>query len=181
MEVTKSTINDVLILTPRVFKDNRGWFYESYTQKALSSIGIEHCFVQANHSFSLMKNTVRGLHFQNNLKAQTKIVRCTVGSIMDVAVDLRKNSLTYLQWVMVELSAGNKKQLYIPKGFAHGFLSLTDNVEIQYLVDEFYSPEADRSIRYDDPDIGIRWNVENPILSEKDSEAPLLKDSDYNF
>lgn len=127
------------------------------------------------------KGTLRGLHFQLNPKAQTKLVRCTKGKILDVAVDLRKESPTFKQWVGVELSEKSNKQLLIPKGFAHGFLTLTDAVEVQYKVDEIYSPEYDRSIRFDDPEIGIDLGISNPILSDKDLKAPFLKDSDVDF
>jgi dTDP-4-dehydrorhamnose 3,5-epimerase len=116
-----------------------------------------------------------------NPKAQAKLVRCTKGSIMDVAVDLRKGSPTYKQWFSIELSAENKRQLFIPKGFAHGFLTLTDDVEVQYKTDEYYAPEYDRSIVYSDKELNIKWGIEKPILSAKDQNAPLLKDSDVNF
>lgn len=181
MNLTKTEIDGVYILEPKVFKDNRGWFMESYSYKVLKEIGLDINFVQDNHSYSALKGTLRGLHFQTNPMAQTKLVRCTRGKILDVAIDLRRSSPTYKQWVSVELSEENKKQLLIPKGFAHGFLTLTDNVEVQYKVDEYYSAEHDRSIRYDDPDIGIDWGVDNPILSEKDLKAPLLRGSDHNF
>ncbi|ETA81771.1 spore coat protein [Youngiibacter fragilis 232.1] len=181
MNIIKTEIDDVLILEPRVFGDHRGWFTETYSKTKFQEIGIDIEFVQDNHSMSAQKGTLRGLHFQINPKAQTKLVRCTKGKILDVAVDLRKGSSTYKQWVGVELSEDNKKQLLIPKGFAHGFLTLTDNVEVQYKVDEYYAPECDRSIRFDDPEIGVDWEIENPILSEKDLKAPLLKDSDVDF
>lgn len=154
---------------------------ETYSKEKLAKQGIDTDFIQDNHSFSANRGTIRGLHFQINPKAQAKLVRCTRGRILDVAVDIRKGSPTYKKWVSVELSEENKKQLFIPKGFAHGFATLTDNVEIQYKVDEYYSPENDRSIRFDDPEINIDWGIENPILSEKDMNAPLLKDSDSNF
>ncbi len=181
MELIKTNIDGVYILKPRVFGDHRGWFMESYSKLKLEKLGIDIVFVQDNHSFSAQKGTLRGLHFQLNPKAQTKIVRCTKGKILDVAVDIRKGSPTYKKWVAVELTDENKKQLLIPKGFAHGFLSLTDDVEVQYKVDEYYAPECDRSIRFDDPEIVVEWGIRNPILSEKDAKAPLLKDSDSNF
>jgi len=181
LKIIKTKIEGVCIIEPKVFGDHRGWFMESYSKMKFEENGININFVQDNHSLSAKKGTIRGLHFQNNPMAQTKLVRCTRGKILDVAVDIRKNSPTYKQWISVELSEENKKQLLIPKGFAHGFLTLTDNVEVQYKVDEYYSPEYDRSIRYDDPDIGIDWGIDNPILSEKDKSAPLLKDSDCNF
>lgn len=181
MNIIKTDIEDVLIIEPRVFGDRRGWFTETYSKTKFQELDIAIEFVQDNHSMSAQKGTLRGLHFQTNPKAQTKLVRCTKGRILDVAVDLRKGSSTYKQWVGVELSEDNKKQLLIPKGFAHGFLTLTDNVEVQYKVDEDYAPECDRSIRFDDPEIGVEWGIENPILSEKDLKAPLLKDSDVDF
>ena len=139
--------------------------------------GIEVKFVQDNQSFSASKGTLRGLHYQLNPKAQTKLVRCTKGSIFDVAVDIRKGSPTYGKWFGIELSAENKKQLLVPKGFAHAFMTLTDDVEVQYKVDEIYSPENDRGIIWNDPAIGIEWPIDiTPILSEKDEKAPLLRD-----
>ena len=181
MNITRTEIDDVLILEPRVFGDHRGWFTETYSKTKLQELGIEIEFVQDNHSMSVQKGTLRGLHFQRNPKAQTKLVRCTKGRILDVAVDLRKGSTTYKKWVGVELSDENRKQLLIPKGFAHGFLTLTDNVEVQYKVDEYYAPECDRSIRFDDSEIGVDWGIDDPILSEKDLKAPLYKDSDVDF
>ena len=181
MNIKQTEIDDVLILEPRVFGDHRGWFTETYSKTKFQELGIDIEFVQDNHSMSAQKGTLRGLHFQTNPKAQTKLVRCTKGKILDVAVDLRKGSSTYKQWVGVELSEENKKQLLIPKGFAHGFLTLTDDVEVQYKVDEYYDPECDRSIRFDDPEIGVDWGIQDSILSEKDLKAPLLKDSDVDF
>ncbi|SDK40618.1 dTDP-4-dehydrorhamnose reductase [Alkalibacterium thalassium] len=181
MKIIKTEIDDILILEPRVFGDHRGWFTETYSKTKFQELGIDIEFVQDNHSMSAQKGTLRGLHFQTSPKAQTKLVRCTKGEILDVAVDLRKGSTTYKQWVGVELSEENKKQLLIPKGFAHGFITLTDDVEVQYKVDEYYAPECDRSIRFDDPEIGVDWKIEDPILSEKDLKAPLLKDSDVDF
>jgi dTDP-4-dehydrorhamnose reductase/dTDP-4-dehydrorhamnose 3,5-epimerase len=181
MNIIRTEIEDVLVIEPRVFGDYRGWFTETYSKVKFKKLGIDIDFIQDNHSMSAQKGTLRGFHFQMNPKAQTKLVRCTKGKILDVAVDLRKGSPTYKKWIGVELSEDNKKQLFAPKGFAHGFLTLTDNVEVQYKVDEYYAPEYDRSIRFDDPQIGVDWGIENPILSEKDLKAPLLKDSDINF
>lgn len=181
MKIIQTTIKDVLIIEPDVFGDQRGWFSESYNKQKLRELGVDIDFVQDNHSYSKEKGTLRGLHFQNSPKAQSKLIRCTKGTVLDVAVDLRKKSPTYKQWVAVELSVENKRQLLIPKGFAHGFLTLTEDVEFQYKVDEYYSKEHDRSIRFDDPEIGIEWQINNPILSDKDKNAPLLKDSDCNF
>lgn len=181
MQVIKTELEGVYIIEPKVFGDNRGWFMETYSKDKLKELGIDIEFVQDNHSMSSQKGTLRGLHFQNNPKAQSKLVRCVSGSILDVAVDLRKGSPNYKKWVAVELSAENKRQLFIPRGFAHGFLTLTNDVEVQYKVDEYYAPECDRSIRFDDPEIGVNWNIEHPILSQKDLNAPLFKNSDCNF
>ena len=181
--MTKETTNleGVLLITPQVFGDHRGWFCETYTAEKFSQIGIDTVFVQDNQSYSKGKNTIRGLHFQTAPQAQTKLLRCTRGRILDVAVDIRKGSPQYGKGVAVELSAENKKMIYIPKGFAHGFLTLSEDVEVQYKVDNYYSPEHDRSIRFDDPAIGIDWGIKNPILSEKDLKAPLLSECDVNF
>jgi len=181
MKITATKIPDVKIIEPDVFGDDRGWFFESYSKNKLKDLGIDINFVQDNHSYSSKKGTLRGLHFQNNPMAQTKLIRCTRGSVLDIAVDLRKDSQTYKNWVAVELSAENKKQIFIPKGFGHGFLTLTDDVEFQYKVDQYYSKEHDRSIKFNDPEIGVDWKIKDPIISEKDKNAPLLKDSDVNF
>ncbi|MBN2287437.1 MAG: dTDP-4-dehydrorhamnose 3,5-epimerase [Tissierellales bacterium] len=181
MKITKTKIEDVLILEPKVFGDDRGWFTETYSKIRFQELGFDIEFVQDNHSMSAKKGTLRGLHFQTNPKSQIKLVRCTKGKILDVAVDLREGSPTYKNWIAVELTEENKKQVFIPKGFAHGFLTLTDDAEVQYKVDEYYSPENDRSIRFDDPEIGVVWGIDDPILSEKDLNAPSLKDSDINF
>lgn len=181
MSIIQTDLEGVHIIEPQVCGDERGWFCEVYSKGKFADSGLDIDFIQDNHSFSAKKGTLRGLHFQNNPKAQTKLVRCTRGSILDVAVDIRKGSPTYLKWVAVELSEQNKKQLLVPKGFAHGFLTLSDDVEVQYKVDECYYPALDRSIRFDDPEIGVSWKIDKPILSEKDKNAPLLKDSDANF
>lgn len=181
MNLVKTEIEEVLIIEPKVFGDHRGWFIETYSKEKFKELGIDIEFVQDNHSLSAQCGTLRGLHFQLDPKSQTKLVRCTKGEILDVAVDLRIGSPTFKKWVAVELSEENKKQLLVPKGFAHGFLTLTDDVEVQYKVDEYYSKENDRSIRFDDPEIGINWGIDNPILSDKDINASFLKDSDVNF
>ncbi len=181
MKLIKTSLEGVYIIEPDVFEDERGWFMESYSYKKFKELGIDVEFVQDNHSYSRKKGTLRGIHFQNEPMAQSKLVRCTKGKILDIAVDLRKGSPTYKKWIMVELSEENKRMLFIPKGFGHAFLTLTDDVEVQYKVDEYYSREHDRSIRWNDPDIGIDWPIEDPILSEKDRNAPFLKDSDCNF
>jgi dTDP-4-dehydrorhamnose 3,5-epimerase len=181
MNIIKTKIKEVVIIEPKVFGDHRGWFTETYSNEKFKEHGLNNNFIQDNHSFSSQKGTLRGLHFQLNPKAQTKLVRCTKGKILDVAVDLRIESPTYKMWVSVELTEENKKMLYIPKGFAHGFVTLVNDTEVQYKVDEYYSPENDRSIKYDDPDIGVIWGYDSPILSVKDLNAPLLKEIDINF
>lgn len=181
MNLIKTEIEGLVILEPTVHGDSRGWFYEHYSQKSLSEFGINTVFTQDNRSFSAEAGTLRGLHCQTMPMAQTKLVSCTKGEIFDVAVDVRENSPTYLKWVAVNLSEENKKQFYIPAGFLHGFVTLTPDVEVFYKVDNFYSPENDRSVRFDDPAIGIQWPCNTPILSQKDACAPCLKDSDIHF
>ena len=181
MKIIKTDVNDLIVIEPNVFGDNRGWFSESYNQEIFKQNKIDITFIQDNHSFSAQKGVLRGLHFQNNPKAQTKLVRCTKGSIWDVAVDLRKSSSTYLKWFGIELTAENHKMLLVPKGFAHGFITLEDNCEVQYKVDNIYDKPSDRSIMYNDPEIGIVWPKIDPVLSDKDKNAPKLKDSDVNF
>lgn len=181
MKLNETAISGVFEAEPQVFGDNRGWFCETYSKKEFEKVGIKADFVQDNRSFSAKKGTLRGLHCQKAPMAQAKLVSCIKGAILDVAVDIRKGSPTYMKWVAVELSEENKKMLFIPKGCLHGFVTLTDDVEIAYKVDEFYSPENDRSIRFDDGEIGVEWGVTDPILSEKDKKAPLLKDSDVVF
>lgn len=177
----KTSIPEVVVLTPKVFEDERGYFFEAYSEKALAEAGIEFHAVQENHIMNACPGVIRGLHFQNEPFAQAKLVRCIKGVVDDVAVDLRKGSPTYLKWVMVELSEDNKKQLYLPKGFAHGVISRSEYSEVQYVVDEGYAPQADRNIRYDEADIGVDWKTDKPVLSPKDQNAPSLKESDCNF
>lgn len=179
MNVSKTKLSGCYIIEPQVFGDHRGWFFESYSKRKLLELEVE--FVQDNHSYTQKKGTIRGIHFQNQPKAQGKLVRCIRGAVKDVAVDLRRSSPTYKQWIMVELSAENQKMLFLPRGFGHGFISLTDDVEFLYKADDYYSPEHDRSVRWDDPELGISWGISEPILSEKDAKAPFLKDSDINF
>ena len=181
MKITKTKLDGVVIIEPDVFGDNRGFFMESWSKKKMEEVGLYYDFVQDNHSKSTVKGTLRGIHFQKGDKAQTKLVRCVKGVVLDVAVDLRKNSPTFKQWVGVKLSAENKKQLLIPRGFGHGFVTLTDDVEFLYKADNYYAPEADAGIRWNDPDIGVDWGVDNPILSEKDKKNPFLKDCEELF
>lgn len=179
MNIIKTELEGVYIVEPQVFGDSRGWFMESYSKIKLPEITAE--FVQDNHSFSTAKGVLRGIHFQNGEHAQAKLVRVSRGAVKDVAVDLRKGSPTYKKWVMVELSEDNKRQLFIPRGFGHGFVTLTDEVEFLYKADNYYDHGSDRSIRFDDPEIGVNWGIDNPTLSDKDKNAPLLKDSDCSF
>jgi dTDP-4-dehydrorhamnose 3,5-epimerase len=172
---------ELIIIEPKVFRDSRGWFFESYSVRNVKPYGIDAKFVQDNHSYSERKGVIRGLHYQAPPFDQSKLVRCTRGSVLDVAGDIRHGSPDYARWFGVVLSSENKKQLFIPKGFAHGFLTLEDSCEVQYKVDSFYSYEHDRSIRYDDPDIGVEWGVSEPLLSEKDLKAPYLKDRGADF
>lgn len=182
MKATETELKGVFVLEPQVFGDARGWFMESWSQRKMHDAGIDVQFVQDNQSFSAQKGTLRGLHYQLNSMCQAKLLRCTRGKIFDVAVDIRKGSPQYGKWVGVELSAENKKQLFIPRGFAHGFITLTDDVEVQYKADNYYAPECDGNIRWDDPDIGVEWPLKPVILSEKDSKAPLLKErTNLNF
>ena len=181
MNVIETKLPGVVIVEPQVFGDHRGWFMESWSKKTMEDHGLNCDFVQDNQSYTARKGTLRGIHFQQYPMAQTKLVRVTRGAVMDVAVDLRKDSPTYKQWIAVELSAENRKQLLIPQGFGHAFLTLTDDVEFVYKCDNFYSKEHDRNIRFDDPELGVEWGIAEPILSEKDAAAPFLKDSDCNF
>lgn len=181
MKKIETGLDGAVIIEPDIFGDARGWFYESYSKTKLEQLGIYADFVQDNRSYSAQKGTLRGLHCQTEPKAQSKLLTCLRGAILDVAVDIRKGSPTYMKWTAVELSGENKRMFFIPKGYLHGFVTLTPDVEVSYKVDEYYSPENDRSIRFDDPSIGVDWGVENPILSAKDENAPLLADSDVEF
>lgn len=176
MKFEKTKLEGVVIITPDVFGDHRGFFMESWSEHKMEEAGLHYNFVQDNHSMSSVKGTLRGIHFQKGDKAQAKLVRCVKGAVLDVAVDLRHESPTYKQWVAVELSAENKRQLMIPRGFGHGFVTLTDEVEFLYKADNYYAPEADGGIRWNDPEIGVDWGVENPILSAKDEKNLFLKD-----
>ena len=181
MKVEELDIPGVKLITPDVFEDYRGYYMESYSARTMAKYGIDTVFVQDNHLLSLKKYTRRGIHFQNGPKAQAKLLRCTKGRILDIAVDLRKQSPTYKQYVSVELDSEKKQQIFIPRGFGHVCMSLVDDTEVQYKVDELYYPEYDRAIAWNDPDIGIDWGNIEPIVSEKDKNAPFLKDSDVNF
>ena len=179
ISVETCEIEGLKVITPAVFGDERGYFMETYNYNDYKEAGIDLEFVQDNQSMS-KRGVLRGLHFQIEYP-QDKLVRVIQGEVFDVAVDLRPSSAAYKKWVAVELSAENKRQLLIPRGFGHGFLTLTDDVEFLYKADNFYAPEADGGIRWDDPDLGVDWGVEAPILSEKDSRSSYLKDAVTGF
>ena len=180
MEVIKTALEGVVIIEPRIFKDARGYFFESFSQKEFSEKVMPIDFVQDNESMSSY-GVMRGLHYQRMPYTQSKLVRCVKGTVLDVAVDIRKGSPTFGQHVAVELTEENHRQLFIPRGYAHGFAVLSDVAVFQYKCDNFYSKEHDRNIRFDDPELGVEWGIAEPILSEKDAAAPFLKDSDCNF
>lgn len=177
---TKLSIPDVVLVEPRVFRDERGFFIESYKYSEFADAGIREYFVQDNHSKSSM-GVLRGLHYQLNPKAQGKLLRCLKGRIFDVAVDVRKGSPDYGKWIGIELSEENDKMIYIPPGFAHGFLTLSDTAEILYKCTEEYSPEHERGIAWNAPDINIDWPIKSPTLSARDLSHPALTDADDNF
>ena len=180
MNIIETHIPGLLVIEPDVFKDARGYFFESYNEKRLAEIGIRKQWVQDNQSCS-QKGVVRGLHFQKPPFAQAKLVRILQGAAIDFAVDIRKGSPTYGQYYSVLLSADNFRQFYIPEGFAHGFAALEDNTLFFYKCSNFYNKASEGSIRFDDPDLNIDWQVENPLTSEKDTEGPFLKDFDSPF
>jgi len=178
MNVIKTEIPDVLIFEPKVFGDDRGFFMESFNQQAFdNAVGRKIDFVQDNHSKS--KGVLRGLHYQLAPYAQGKLVRCVVGEVFDVAVDIRKDSKTFGKWVGVHLSAENKRQLWIPEGFAHGFCVLSEEAEFLYKTNNFYSKEQERGIVWNDTDLAIQWPIENPLLSDKDMNGMNFANADY--
>ncbi|EOH86868.1 dTDP-4-dehydrorhamnose 3,5-epimerase [Enterococcus asini ATCC 700915] len=178
INVTKTNLTDVLIVEPAVFGDHRGFFTESYSEEDFKAAGITANFVQDNHSLSSQAGVLRGLHFQKGAAAQTKLIRVVTGAVLDVIVDIRKGSPTYGKWEGYILSEANHRQLLVPKGFAHGFVTLTDNVNFLYKCDNYYNAEADGGIAFDDPDLAIDWpiNIKKAILSEKDQHHPTLKE-----
>ena len=183
MQVIKTALEGVLIIEPRIFKDARGYFFESYNKKAFDeAVGHEVNFVQDNESMS-SRGVMRGLHFQRPPHAQAKLVRCVRGRVLDVAVDIRKGSPTYGRHVAVELSEDNHRQFFVPRGFAHGFAVLSDVAVFQYKCDNYYAPEADGGISIADESLGIDWQLDpsEVLLSDKDMKHPLLKDFDSPF
>ena len=181
MLIEPTALPDVLILTPARFGDVRGWFSETWNGPKLAALGVHLDFVQDNHSISAAVGTLRGLHFQKPPRAQDKLVRCSRGAIRDVAVDVRKGSPFFGKWVAVDLTAGNARQLMVPKGFLHGFVTLTPDTEVQYKCTDVYAPGCDGGIRWNDPEIGIDWGVSDPVMSAKDQTAPFLRDWDSPF
>ncbi|MTI87918.1 MAG: dTDP-4-dehydrorhamnose 3,5-epimerase [Balneolaceae bacterium] len=172
MEIKETRIPAVKLLEPKVFEDERGYFYEAYQKSVLQEAGIEDEFVQDNVSKSC-KNTIRGLHYQIQ-RPQTKLIRCLKGEVLDIAVDLRRSSPSFGNYVAFKLSEENKHSLYVPVGFAHGFSVLSEEAIISYKCSDYYNPKGERGIRWDDPEIRVLWNVEKPIISEKDRFLPLL-------
>jgi len=179
-EFKKLDLPDVILVEFKVFPDERGFFSETFKESTFNDNGIKTKFVQDNYSHSV-KGTLRGLHFQKDPMAQGKLVLTIKGEIFDVAVDLRKNSPTYGKWIGEILSEKNHKSLFVPRGFAHGFLCLSDEADVVYKVDNEYSPENDTGIIWNDPDVNVKWPIENPLVSEKDQQQPLLKNADNNF
>lgn len=182
MEIITTTIEGVVLLQPRIFGDERGYFFESYSQREFERLVCRTVFVQDNESKSCY-GVVRGLHFQKPPFAQSKLVRVVKGRVLDVAVDIRKGSPTFGKHVSVELSGENKRQFFIPRGFAHGFAVLSEEALFQYKCDNFYAPESEGSLAWDDPDLGIDWHIpaERVILSEKDKHHPRLKEAEFLF
>lgn len=181
MNLIQTKLNGVFVIEPDVHSDHRGFFMESFNRRELEQHGLMLDFVQDNQSLSIPSSVVRGLHYQLHPHAQTKLVRVLTGAIYDVAVDIRQGSPTFGQWIGVILSEENKRQLIVPKGFAHGFCTLVSHTQVLYKVDQFYNAEHDRGIAWNDPELGINWPVSNPILSDKDRNQPLFKHAEMNF
>lgn len=181
MKILKSIFQDALILEPKIFGDHRGFFMESYNAKVFEELGLSYTFIQDNHSLSANAGTLRGLHYQLPPYAQTKLVRAVRGAIYDVIVDIRKGSPTYGKWQSFILTEENKRQLLVPKGFAHGFCTLVKNTEVIYKVDNYYSADHDRGIQWNDAQLNIDWPVKEPILSGKDSHHPTLDNAENTF
>jgi dTDP-4-dehydrorhamnose 3,5-epimerase len=183
LEVRSLGLGEVVEITPKRFRDARGFFTESWSRDAFSSAGFDFDFVQDNHSYSAPKGVLRGLHYQVPPVAQDKLLRVTRGSAFDVAVDIRRDSPDFGRWVGIVLSADVGNQIFVPRGYAHGFLTLEEHTEVQYKVTAPYDPNCDRAIRFDDPAIGVAWPLTGVslILSDKDSQAPLLADADLEL
>jgi dTDP-4-dehydrorhamnose 3,5-epimerase len=181
MTFTETELAGVWLIEPAVHEDNRGFFLESFTSREMEAHGLPCHFVQDNHARSLVAGVLRGIHFQKPPFSQSKLVRVVRGSVYDVVVDLRKGSASFGGWLGVTLSEENKKILFVPKGFGHAYCTMTADSEFLYKVDAFYSPQHDAGVRWNDPDIGIRWPVSNPTLSQKDLTLPFLKEFESPF
>lgn len=182
MQVQDTGLSEVKILTPRRFGDARGWFSETFNAARMAEAGLGGIdWVQDNQSYSAAKGTLRGLHYQRPPRAQDKLVRCSRGEILDVAADFRAGSPTFGRWVAAKLTAAGGEQLFVPKGFLHGFITLTDDCEVQYKCSDLYAPDCDGAVRWNDPDLGIDWGGLTPVLSDKDAAAPLLRDAPRPF
>jgi dTDP-4-dehydrorhamnose 3,5-epimerase len=183
MLIEDTPLEGVKVITPHRFGDARGFFSETWNRSDMAEHGVDYDFVQDNQSISEKAGTVRGLHFQTPPHAQDKLVRCGRGTLWDVAVDIRVGSPSFGRWFGVELSAENGKQLLVPRGFLHGFVTLQPDTEILYKCSDYYSPECERTVRFDDPDIGVDWGIDpfSAILSEKDASAPILRDIQPHF
>jgi dTDP-4-dehydrorhamnose 3,5-epimerase len=181
MEMISTKLNGVYLIEPDVMKDDRGFFMESYNQHKFNLLGVEVDFLQDNHSLSVEAGTLRGLHYQLHPKAQSKLIRVTSGAVYDVVVDIREESDSFGKWMGFILSESNKRQLFVPQGFAHGFCTLVANTEVLYKVDQYYSAQHDRGIAWNDPFLGIEWPCLKPILSDKDGKHPILKNAEINF
>lgn len=181
MKLTPLKLEGALLLEPVVHGDHRGFFMESYNEAVMEQLGVSYKFIQDNQSLSAEPGVLRGLHYQLNPKAQTKLIRVLTGAIYDVILDIRRNSPTFGQWIGVILSEHNKRQLLVPKGFAHGFCTLVPNTQVLYKVDEYYSPEHDRGILWNDPALNIDWPISEPLLSDKDRTHSTFADAEMNF
>lgn len=181
MKVTPLKLEGAYLLEPIVHEDHRGFFMESYNEHVMKKNGLSIAFIQDNQALSKEAGVLRGLHYQLNPKAQTKLIRVLTGAIYDVIVDIRRSSPTFGQWFGVIISETNKRQLLVPKGFAHGYCTLVPDTQVFYKVDEYYSPEQDRGILWNDPDLNIDWPVSEPLLSVKDEKQPLLAEAELNF
>jgi dTDP-4-dehydrorhamnose 3,5-epimerase len=179
-QFTHLEIPDVVLVTPRIFEDSRGMFVETYKYSDFAKEGIKEYFVQDNHSRS-QKNVLRGLHYQNHPHSQGKLVRCVRGTVYDVCVDIRKSSPTFKRWVGCELIDSKNKLLYVPPGFAHGFLTITESAEVVYKCTDEYAPDCERGIIWNDPELNIAWGIADPSLSDKDQKHPTLRDADIRF
>jgi len=177
MKFVETELDSVYIIEPEPFIDNRGWFYRVFCENEFKEIGFKNKIVQINHSYTNKRGTIRGMHFQYPPAAEIKVVKCIVGSVFDVVIDLRKNSPYFLKWFGIILSAENKKMIFVPEGFAHGFQTLEDDCEIIYLHSEFYSKEFESGLRYNDPKLNIKWPLEISEISKRDKEHELINDN----